>query len=233
MIKKWLLWLDEKHSPWLNMAIDELLLEQSQANNLPLLRMYGWDCPAVSIGYVQDFQAAPQQHYRVVRRMTGGGIVYHDRDLTYTLVIPPSHPICAMNRIASYRVVHRAVKYALEHFGIKVTLATDDAPPVDRATMQCFITPTRYDVMGNGKKLAGSAQRRTRNGILHQGSISMPVANGQIKQLQQPLIAGFEQEFEIEFSQYQPNANFMTAATTLANNKYVSEAWNKFKLSNQ
>jgi lipoyl(octanoyl) transferase len=229
MIQKWLLWLDGEHSPWLNMAIDELLLEKAQKNILPLLRIYNWNCPAVSIGYVQNYQAAPQQGYSIVRRMTGGGVVYHDQDLTYTLIIPPSHPICTMNRTESYRIVHRAVKHALEHFGIKVTLADDEPPPTDRATMQCFVTPTRYDVIGDGKKYAGSAQRRTRNGILHQGSITLTATNGQAKKLQQQLVEGFEQEFNIKFTQYNVNNSLLEQANILATDKYSSEAWNKFK----
>ncbi len=228
MTQPWLLWLDDAHSPWLNMAIDELLLEKSRVNGVPILRIYRWNCPTISFGYVQNYPNAPR-NYNIVRRMTGGGIVDHTNDLTYTVVIPPSHPICTMNRIESYHILHRAVKWALEYFGITVTLATDDAPPVDRATMQCFITPTRYDVIGDGKKYAGSAQRRTRNGILHQGSISQSAANNNNKLLSQQLVHGFEQELEITFSQYQVSANFLIEAQSLADNKYSSTAWNEFK----
>lgn len=228
MTQDWLLWLDTEHSPWLNMAIDELLLKQSTANNIPILRIYDWNCPTVSFGYVQQYPNAPQG-YSIVRRMTGGGIVDHGNDLTYTVVIPPSHPICTMDRIESYHIIHRAVKWALEFFGITVTLAVKDSPPVDRATMQCFITPTRYDVIGDGKKYAGSAQRRTRNGILHQGSISQSAANNNNTLLSQQLVNGFEQELKTKFSRYQASSDFLAEAQALADNKYSSVAWNKFK----
>jgi lipoyl(octanoyl) transferase len=230
MTQEWLLWLDEAHSPWLNMAIDELLLKYSAENNIPVLRIYDWNCPTVSFGYVQHYPSAPQA-YSIVRRMTGGGIVDHNNDLTYTVVIPPAHQICAMNRIESYHILHRAVKRALEYFGITVTLAADDSPPVDRATMQCFITPTRYDVIGDGKKYAGSAQRRTRNGILHQGSISQSAANNDNNLLCEQLVSGFETELDIKFSQYKATSAFLAEAQSLADNKYSSEAWNKFKES--
>jgi lipoate-protein ligase A len=230
MKQEWLLWLDQAHSPWLNMAIDELLLKQSAKSNRPMLRIYAWDCPTVSFGYVQKYPTAPQG-YSIVRRMTGGGIVDHGNDLTYTVVIPPEHPICAMNRIESYHILHQAVKWALESFGITVTLAADDAPPVDRATMQCFITPTRYDVIGDGKKYAGSAQRRTRNGILHQGSISQSAANNDNNLLTKQLVNGFEQELKVKFSPYKVRPDFLAEAQVLADNKYSSEAWNKFKES--
>ncbi|MCF6175115.1 MAG: lipoate--protein ligase family protein [Victivallaceae bacterium] len=230
MTQEWLLWLDEAHSPWLNMAIDELLLKYSAENNIPVLRIYAWNCPTVSFGYVQHYPSKPQD-YSIVRRMTGGGIVDHGNDLTYTVVIPPAHQICAMNRIESYHILHQAVKRALEYFGITVTLATDDSPPVDRATMQCFITPTRYDVIGDGEKYAGSAQRRTRNGILHQGSISQSAANNDNNLLREQLVSGFETELDIKFSQYKATSAFLAEAQSLADNKYSSEAWNKFKES--
>ena len=230
MNQAWLLWLDDAHSPWLNMAYDELLLKYCTKSNMPILRIYDWNCPTVSFGYVQKYPDAPQG-YSIVRRMTGGGIVDHGNDLTYTVVIPPTHPICTMNRIESYHIIHQAVKWALEYFGITVTLAADDSPPVDRATMQCFITPTRYDVIGDGKKYAGSAQRRTRNGILHQGSISQSAANNNNKLLRKQLVNGFEQELKAKFSPYKASSDFLTEAQALADNKYSSVAWNQFKTS--
>lgn len=229
MKQEWLLWQDIDRSPWLNMSIDELLLEECGNCGLPLLRIYGWDRKSVSIGYVQDYNAAPQEGYAIVRRPTGGGVVFHDVDLTYTVVIPQSHPICAMNRIESYHVLHRAVKLALDSFGHNAVLAASESGPVDRATMQCFTTPTRYDVLCEDRKFAGSAQRRTRNGILHQGSISADASGGNHEILAAELIKAFEKELDIRFTEYKLNRDLLEKAGKLAEDKYATDEWNRFK----
>ena len=76
-------------SPARNMAIDESLLRHVQS---PVLRIYSWDQPCVSIGYFQKAQLAPTDR-PMVRRFTGGGLVEHGKDLTYTHVLPPPHPL--------------------------------------------------------------------------------------------------------------------------------------------
>lgn len=223
----WQLWRDGHRSPFLNMAIDELLLSEAGRLAAPLLRIYGWNTPSVSIGYVQNINAAPAEGYAVVRRPTGGGVVYHDRDLTYTAVIPAGHPINDLDRMESYHVFHRAVLLALEKFGIRGALASEQHEPVDRAFMQCFTTPTRYDVVGGeGKKFAGAAQRRTREGILHQGSISLETAGGDVQALTSELIAAFEVQFQTQFAAYQPSAEFLCRAEVLAESKYGRPEWN-------
>lgn len=225
---RWQLWQDCCHSPFLNMAIDELLLEESVKIGAPLLRIYGWDIPSVSIGYVQNISAAPAHGYTVVRRPTGGGVVFHDRDLTYTAVIPAVHPINSLDRMESYHVFHRAVLRALAHFNIHGELAPEHHAPVDRAFMQCFTTPTRYDVVGNdGQKFAGAAQRRTRGGILHQGSISLESAGGDRECLARELIAAFREEFNVEFDAFQPSPSFLQQAEALAVSKYARAEWNR------
>ena len=85
--KQWYLYIDTAHDPFYNMAMDEVLLHSAKGLGAPLIRMYDWDCPSVSIGYVQHYDAAPNDKYTVVRRPTGGGVVYHDNDLTYTAIV--------------------------------------------------------------------------------------------------------------------------------------------------
>ncbi len=226
MTTQWYLWLDESHSPYVNMAIDELLLERAMELDAPLIRIYGWDRPSVSIGYVQKYSAAPQTGYTIVRRPTGGGVVFHDADLTYTAVVPAEHSICKLDRVESYHVFHRAVLRMLSALGLAGSLAPDEAGPVDRATMQCFTTPTRYDVLSQGKKYAGAAQRRGKTGILHQGSISLKAADGDHEQLSRELIQGLKEEFQIDFKNYVPECKLYDTAENLVKTKYSTEAWN-------
>ena len=119
----WDLWLDENHEPAWNMAADEVLLTRAAARGRPLLRFYGWDRPAVTIGYVQNHDAAPAAGYTVIRRPTGGGVVFHDHDITYTAVFPPGHWLTRLDRMESYATVNRAVAAGLARIRIGAALA--------------------------------------------------------------------------------------------------------------
>jgi lipoyl(octanoyl) transferase len=176
----------------MNMAVDEALLERSIR---PSIRLYRWDHPAISFGYFgkyADVQALAD-HCDIVRRWTGGGIVFHGSDLTYSLVIPAQHPAFAESSIWIYERVHRAIQNALARTGQHAELApasggyasrrseaeadgrrkqTSSAVPDRRCSKhECFANPVRADVLVKGRKIAGAAQRRTRGGLLHQGSI--------------------------------------------------------------
>ncbi len=230
MSESWLLWLDTSHDPYFNMAVDELLLNHAGELGTPLIRIYSWDRPAVSIGFVQSYDAAPHEKYTIVRRPTGGGVVYHDHDLTYTAVIPIGHRICSLDRTESYRVFHDAVQLALNAFGINTDLADTEIPKhVDRAFMQCFTTPTKYDVMGDGRKFAGAAQRRTRDGILHQGSIDLDASGGDHARLTDALTVALSQSFGVQFTPFEPTPELLVRAEALTTAKYATDNWNIHK----
>ena len=231
MNEKWHLWRADDRPPPLNMAVDELLLENSEfLQDRVLVRIYGWDRPSISIGYTQKFNAVSSEiGYSIVRRPTGGGIVYHDRDLTYTVVVPARHPIESLDRIESYHVFHRAVLRAMSAFGKHGKLADSAVSVPDRATMRCFVTQTKYDVICENRKLAGAAQRRTKKGILHQGSISLEVSGGDKSKLAAELIKGFSMEFNVEFEDFTVPGDFAEAADDLASAKFATDEWNKAK----
>jgi lipoate-protein ligase A len=153
----------------LNMAIDEALFEQA---TVPTLRFYCWPRPALSFGYFGKFADVAMEMERcdVVRRWTGGGIVPHGEDLTYSLVTPAVDPASALGPATTYAALHRAICDALRQEGWEVELTPTDAPKISDA---CFANPVRNDVVMAGRKIAGAAQRRTRRGFLHQGSIQI------------------------------------------------------------
>ena len=150
-----------------NMAIDEALLE---AVTIPLIRFYRWNSPALSFGYFGKFGDVAEYATErdLVRRWTGGGIVFHGDDLTYSIVIPASDPIFGESSMLIYEKIHRALCNALVATGQRAVVAgASDAS----YNGQCFANPGRADVMMNGRKVGGAAHRRTRAGLLHQGSI--------------------------------------------------------------
>jgi lipoate-protein ligase A len=166
---------DTPHSAAMNMAIDEALLECAA---VPSIRFYRWRSPALSFGYFGRFVdvALYAGERDVVRRWTGGGIVFHGEDLTYAIVIPASNPAFHESSMMIYERIHRALADALNGTGRPAELVgsarcADRTPQRGIPTGNCFATPVRADVMIDGRKIAGAAQRRTRRGLLQQGSI--------------------------------------------------------------
>lgn len=157
----------EPKSAALNMAVDEALLENAGA---PILRFYRWRGPSISFGYFGRYaEVASESNLReIVRRWTGGGIVRHGDDLTYSVIIPRAHPFFEQSSIQIYAALHDAICRALRANGVEAFLATQAAPKISDA---CFANAVRADLISDGRKIAGAAHRRSRAGLLHQGSI--------------------------------------------------------------
>jgi len=151
------------------MAVDEWLTTQAEEG--PILRFYDWAGDWVSLGYFQSLEEGQRlfgNEVFYVRRWTGGGIVDHREDSTYTLVMPRAERATSLRGGEIYCAIHRAVVAALEAGGTNCELAVGDAGGESAA---CFERPVRWDVVAEGKKVAGAGQRRGRWGILHQGSV--------------------------------------------------------------
>ena len=211
----------------MNMAIDETLLQQ--AKDMPVLRLYDWDRPAVSIGYFQHFTAASENGRSVVRRPTGGGIVFHDHDLTFTLVVPKAHPVAALSRTESYRLVNGAVADALAGMQVDSALVKEgDGSVPDPAGARCFENPVRFDVVSGTAKLAGGAQRRSAAGLLHQGSIAVAKLPGHDPEaVKAALIQSFAAVFNSPPATFTDVKDCIDTAQTLAADKYETDSWNR------
>lgn len=151
-----------------NMALDEAMLE---AASEPWLRVYRWCEPSVSIGFSQPVTVIPdsKKNWPAVRRWTGGGLVIHDGDWTYTLAIPPDHPVAGQAAPLTYRWIHEAMVSALTATGVAGCVLQPES--ISDGMGVCFAEPARYDVVYAGQKIAGAAQRRSRIGFLHQGTL--------------------------------------------------------------
>ncbi len=147
-----------------NMAADQAWLELSE---VPVLRVYRWDQPTVTIGYAQNLaklgDALPA--WPVVRRWTGGGVVLHENDFTYSVIVPACQPWSQTNPLDSYRLIHESLANALND-GSRLAGPEDliEAP-------FCFVAPALHDVVRGKVKIAGAGQRRGKLGLLHQGSV--------------------------------------------------------------
>jgi lipoate-protein ligase A len=166
----------------MNMAVDEALLETARAVSI---RFYRWHSPALSFGYFGKFADVAEHAFErdLVRRWTGGGIVFHGEDLTYSIIIPATEPAFGESPKSIYEKIHRALADALaetRQYAIVAAIGDRGSGVSDAGYNEhCFANPVRADVMLNGRKVAGAAQRRTRAGLLHQGSIqNVDLANG-------------------------------------------------------
>ena len=180
MLPQLFIWDDQEPRDGVtNMAVDELLWEKIQ---VPTLRIYRWLGDWVSLGYFSNYAsvAAWEPNYagKIVRRCTGGGIVDHRQDWTYSLMIPRGYALAEMPAAQSYSVVHAALAKVLGDENCDVSLSATDA---DDASGYCFQKPVRHDLINaTGEKIAGAGQRRGRAGFLHQGSVSLrPPASAQ------------------------------------------------------
>jgi len=218
-----------------NMAIDEVLLETAK---VPSIRFYQWKRPALSFGYFGQFTdvADYATERDLVRRWTGGGSVFHGEDLTYSIVIPVGDPTFAQSSISIYEKIHRALRNVLVTNGERAELApvagvvdagvaklakgtgvSEPSSNTDRG-YSCFANPVRADVMLNGRKIAGAAQRRTHRGLLQQGSIQgVELENGLAEQFAEELSNNRELRSLSEIVHYR--------AREIAARKYATDAW--------
>ena len=160
-------------APAFNMALDEALLESMPRLRKPVLRFYGWTEPAATFGYFQKFADVERATVLrpLIRRPTGGGLVPHDADWTYSLAFPAGHEWYVLRAEESYRRAHLWIQSAFA----KMNVLTEIAPDCEKSTSgQCFLGHEKFDLLWQGRKIAGAAQRRTRAGLLIQGSLQPP-----------------------------------------------------------
>lgn len=204
------------------MAVDEALLRSG--TNLPILRVYNWLGDWISFGYFQKYEDIAQEidpRFQVVRRWTGGGLVDHRSDQTYTLIVPRELPIANDRPETSYRIVHEALAEALSSAGYDSSLASEEKPD---AAGRCFASEgghARQDVLVDGRKVAGAAQRRGRNGLLHQGSIKLDAP------LDDSVFINFAEELAESMQPFPIDETIEKQAKQLALERYATEGWLK------
>ncbi len=239
------------HNAFYNMGLDQAILETvASGMQPPTLRLYEWDPPAVSIGYFQglteevDLSACARNGIDVVRRITGGGAVFHQSEVTYSLILKEDHPLSNKSIEASYITFCQGIIDGLQKLGIHAQFA-----PIN-------------DIVVGDKKISGNAQTRKGGTILQHGTILLAVdvdlmfeilkipaekTKGKLideakervtsihqllgrmptfEEVEDALIAGFEQALSIMFKQEEPSQEEQERAAELAVNQFKSPAWN-------
>jgi lipoyl(octanoyl) transferase len=211
--------------PALNMAWDEGLLEGVARLGAPVLRFYAWSVPAATFGYAQRYadveRLTPLRP--LIRRPTGGGVVPHDRDWTYTVVFPPSHGWYASRARESYERLHVWIQASLDRLGLGTALA---ATPAVGAPTHCFVRAEQFDVLWRGVKIAGAAQRRTRDGLLIQGSVQPPPGADR-EAWERSLLEQAVAAWGVSWRRLTPDAGLCARVEALACEKYAQSAYHQ------
>lgn len=170
--------------PAMNMAVDEAIMSaHSEGNVPPTLRFYAWEPASLSIGYFQkaeeevDFEELRKRGIGFVRRPTGGRAVLHDQELTYSLIVSEDYPGMPKGVTEAYRVLSEGLLLGFRHLGLQaemVNLASETEKAKYAAaagSAVCFDSPSWYELVVEGRKVAGSAQTRQKGVVLQHGSI--------------------------------------------------------------
>lgn len=169
--------------PYYNMAMDEALLNFVSRGEIdPVIRFYTWNPATLSIGYFQrlqkeiDIEKVNEKGFGLVRRQTGGRGVLHDKELTYSVIVPESHPNMPSTITEAYRVISQGLLEGFKNLGFETYFAVPRSKEEREKLKQprssiCFDAPSWYELVVEGRKIAGSAQTRQKGVILQHGSI--------------------------------------------------------------
>lgn len=243
-----------------NMAIDESLLNNLKPGR-PVFRVYGWEPEALSIGRFQnarkalDLDACSRENIPVVRRITGGGIIHHHDELTYSLVCTQEDIASGASVKESFRILCGFLLSFYDKLGLKAEFALTAIPQsrLGVPSAFCFAGKEEYDILVDGKKIGGNAQRRFKNIIFQHGSIpirldrnrssnflcekpadlnhsttcleELGVMDG-FKSLSTVLKTSVLEHFKTGISEQELTAEESAAARSLLVNKYSTDKWN-------
>lgn len=214
------------------MAADEALCETLPAPYL--LRFYNWKEPGVTFGYSQRRKAVAEALAAagcpikaVTRRPTGGGIVFHETDLTFSFIFPS--PGAYFEPGKTYDRLHRAITAEYSRQGVSFDLLNEKTRDyaVNDPVMNCFAKPVNMDILYNGKKVLGGALRKFGEHMLYQASFQAPDAREKATRHRNAVIKALGGEFGLEWEVTGMPEGTSAKAGAIAETKYRDPAWNE------
>ena len=241
-----------------NMAVDDFLFHSAESTGRTFLRFYQWERPTASLGATQNVAKVINLGFcrnhgiDVVRRITGGKLVLHHREITYSICSSDAATFTP-TLAGSYKLISRALVHGLEKMGIRPA-AADQAPPFyAKSDLPCFSHPAQDEIEVEGKKIVGSAQKRTGTRFLQHGSIPLSHDEGLLKSVSllgadpaeirmtslsevlgkpvdfgwavERLAAGFEAFFGVRFESMAFGGGDLDHIRVLQRAKYEDEEW--------
>lgn len=166
-----------------NMEFDAALLDSLEENSDPILHLYDWKGDSATFGYFIEpteflnMDGVAKRGLTLAKRPTGGGIVFHVWDLAFSVLVPAKCERFSSNTLENYQRVNLSVLSAVREFlqnKKEPSLTPVDLSSLDESSRKfCMARPTKYDVVLEGRKIAGAAQRKRKEGFLHQGTIAL------------------------------------------------------------
>ena len=238
-----------------NMSVDEALLRSCKEDDRPILRLYQWEEPALSLGRFSDpkktlnWEKIETNNIPCTRRITGGGILVHGGDISYSLIVPRSF---LKNRSIKkgYRYLCSFLLSFYHNLGLDASFACDQHF-TEKYSNVCLAGTEAYDIVINSRKIGGNAQRHTRQTILQHGTVPLTLAREYFETLflensglteaatledlgidmgyhacAQSLKEAFRDAFDATLHDEGLHKDELSLAQTLLNDKYTREAWN-------
>ena len=226
MSEDWFILSDGTNAPATNMATDAFLLDSASAIGRPVLRFYGWNEPAATFGYFQKI--AEIENWTplrpLIRRPTGGGLVPHAADWTYSLTFPRAHWWARLNATESYRKIHEWIRDAFAALTVESALSPCCQPD---APGQCFIGAEKFDLLHEGRKVAGPAQRRTQDGLLIQGSVQPVPANVLRRDWENAMRQIGTDQLSVRWQPLDLTDTMRERITTLSTDRFSNDSFNR------
>lgn len=191
--------ISQKNSAKLNMATDEALSLCFEENDLPILRLYTWEKSfTLGVGQkISDYENLEEYKQNFAKRITGGGVLFHGHDLSYSLIVPPNY----LENLSVKESYEKICSFLLEFYkslGLLAQYVKDDETLQLSKSSFCQVGFEAYDIVANGLKIGGNAQRRTKKFIFQHGSI--PIQKMQSKNVTQKEIGNDLTDFDINIS---------------------------------
>jgi len=176
---------DAPHDPQFNMAADLFLMRLSEHTGNAAFRLYDWDPPCITLGYMQKAEQVllldmlKKQNIGWIKRPTGGRAVFHIEDITYSFVFPTILAELGITVSQTYSIIGSCLMHGLQNAGIPC-YSHDSSVELKKSKREiklpCFLAPNRNEIMVAEKKLVGSAQKRTEKSVLQHGTIPLTPA---------------------------------------------------------
>ena len=206
----------------INIALDEIFL--TKENFEEIFRFYRWLKPSYTIGYFQKYPVK-EDSYPVIRRLTGGLSVLHNKDLSYSLIVSDKMWPYIYNQEKTYKLVHETIRKSLKTINI---ICDDTSKKVDTIKNYCCVnTLYKDDLLLNGKKIVGSCQRRRGNRILVEGSIHLDLQEEQKKFFSKNFFKILSETLKCDTMDSIVNDTDLNLAKKLCEEKYNKDKWNK------
>jgi len=186
------------NSPFYNMAVDEALIDGFLRTGKPVLRFYGWNPAGFSLGYSQktdevlNIGLCRENNIPFVRRLTGGSLIYHNKEVTYSLVCSPGDIPQHSTVKEGFNILCSFILDMYSELGLKPEFACEYMGRIRKATSFCFSSFEDYDILIKGRKIGGNAQKRKRNLIFQHGSIPLTLDFDLVKKFVKEDLTGIE-----------------------------------------